>query len=112
MQVLEIGAFTRAAEAFAFRHVFGHLDLDAVRAPVGELTHAGRTGAHACEIQHGEARKRRRSARKGHTKFRRMILTPGQSSKSGGFVYRLCTLRYTRPKLLLFNLGAATAAHH
>ena len=37
--------------------VLGRLDLDHVRAPVGELAHACRPGAHAREVENGEARK-------------------------------------------------------
>src|SRR5450755_4177455 len=35
-----------------------HLDLDAVGAPVGEIAHGGRAGAHPRQIEHGKAGKR------------------------------------------------------
>ena len=46
--------------------VLGHLDLDHVRAPVRELPDAGGPGPDAAEIEHGEARERRRSLGDGH----------------------------------------------
>src|SRR5262249_14886321 len=60
VQVLEVEALTLAADAVAVAAA-GHLDLDGVRAPVDELAHARRAGAGAREIEHVEARERRRA---------------------------------------------------
>src|SRR5712692_1691746 len=46
----------RPAETFAVGAALRHLDLDDLGTPVGELAHAGRTGAHTRQIEHGEAR--------------------------------------------------------
>ena len=45
----------RAAEPMAVGPLVRHLDLDHVGAPVGELAHAGRSGAHPRQIDHREA---------------------------------------------------------
>jgi hypothetical protein len=44
------------ADAFAFVHRRRHLDLDDLRAPVGELANRRRAGANAGEIEDGEVR--------------------------------------------------------
>ena len=68
------------------------LDLDDLGAPIGELAHRGRTGAHAGQVEHLEAGKRRcgglsgmrLSIRVGECKVGE-ILRPGLSaSESGG----------------------------
>ena len=87
VQVLEVRTLARTPEPLAFAHVIRHLDLDAVRAPVGELAHAGRTGAHAGEIEHGEAVQRSGGLREGHAGFRQAVSGGGQSPKSPPFVY-------------------------
>ena len=51
VQVLEVGALARAARSLAAALVRRHLDLDDVGAPVGELAHAGRAGAHAGQVE-------------------------------------------------------------
>ena len=60
LQVLEVAAVARSARPFAFVEPRRHLDLDYFRAPVGELAHRGRTGAHARQIDYGDMRKRGR----------------------------------------------------
>ena len=55
MQVLKVGAVPRAAELFVVRQIGRSFEFDDVRAPIGELTHGGRTRANAGEIKHGEA---------------------------------------------------------
>ena len=57
MHILEVAAFARPAGALAFVEAGRHLDLDHLRAPVGELAHAGRTGAHAREVDDFDMRK-------------------------------------------------------
>ena len=47
----------RAARALALFQMRRRLDLDDVGAPIGELAHAGRAGAHAGQIEHGKAGK-------------------------------------------------------
>jgi hypothetical protein len=57
VQVLKVRPVARPAHI----HVAGtrrHLDLDAVGAPVGEIAHGGRSGAHPRQIEHGKAGKR------------------------------------------------------
>ncbi len=66
VQVLEVGAGARAAQRMAVRPWVGHLDLDHVGAPVGQLAHAGGAGAHPGEVEHGEARERRARRQMGH----------------------------------------------
>src|SRR5271156_1261529 len=43
------------------------VDLDDIGAPIRELPHAGRPGADAGEIEHGEAEKSLRGVREGHS---------------------------------------------
>jgi len=57
MHILEIAAFARAAGSFAFVEAGRHLDLDHLRAPVGELANAGRARAHAGQVDHFDMRK-------------------------------------------------------
>ena len=64
MQVLEVRAFSRSAHRGLQPR--RRLDLDHVRAEVGELAHAGRPGAHAREIKNAETRKSSRSRHVGH----------------------------------------------
>ena len=54
VQVLEVRPPPRPAQLFAgvFRQ---GVDLDDIRAPVRKLAHAGRPGANAGEVEHGEA---------------------------------------------------------
>ena len=52
MQVLEVRPVPFAAHAGV---ALGRLHLDDLGAPVGELPHRGRTGAHAGQIDHLEA---------------------------------------------------------
>ena len=59
VDVAEVAAFARAADAFAFVHRRRHLDLDDLRAPVGELADRRRAGANAGEVEDGEVRERR-----------------------------------------------------
>src|SRR5215475_10188515 len=66
MQVLEIRTVAGAAQTFPRVQVLGELDLDDIGTPVGKLTHGGRTGAHAGQIENGEALKRARSIGNGH----------------------------------------------
>ena len=66
VQVLEVRSGARAAEPVAVRALIGQLDLDHVGAPVGELAHAGRAGAHARQVDHGEARQRLARGQMGH----------------------------------------------
>src|SRR5580704_5749706 len=57
VQVLEVRPMARPAHI----HIAGarrHLDLDAVGAPVGEIAHGGRAGAHPRQIEHGKTGKR------------------------------------------------------
>src|SRR4029079_1783241 len=56
-------ALARAADAFALVHRCRHLDLDDLRAPVGELANCRRAGADAGEIEDGEVRE---SGRRWH----------------------------------------------
>ena len=52
MQVLEVEAVARAAHRVGRRAGFGRLlDLDHLRAPVGELAHGGRAGAMGGEVE-------------------------------------------------------------
>src|SRR5262249_54926847 len=87
MQVLEVGTLARPAQALALAHVVGHLDLDAIRAPVGELAHAGGTRAYAREIEHGKAVKCSRGLGKRHEGFRQTVSGGGQSAKWTPLVY-------------------------
>jgi len=57
VQVLVVGAEAISAGRLAFRPA-GNLDLDDLRAPVGELARAGRAGAMQGQIKHGEVLKR------------------------------------------------------
>jgi hypothetical protein len=66
VQILEVGPFSRTAGRVAALLVGRHFDLDDIRAPIGELTHAGRSGADPCQIEHGEAGKCLRSFTKWH----------------------------------------------
>src|SRR5688572_8420273 len=61
MHVLEVRALARATRAFALVEAGGHLDLDHLRAPVGELSHRGRSGTHARQVEDLDMRKRRGS---------------------------------------------------
>ena len=54
MRVLVVGAFL-AAERVVAAHVLGHLHLDHVRTPVGELARGGRPGAHLRQVDDAEA---------------------------------------------------------
>src|SRR5262249_29152903 len=54
VQVVEVRPLARPTETFTGLGVRRHLDLDDVGAPVGELAHAGGTGAHAGEIEDRE----------------------------------------------------------
>ena len=56
MHVLEVTVLARTADTFAFVQCGGHLDLDHLRAPIGELTDRGRPGAHAGQIEHRDMR--------------------------------------------------------
>jgi hypothetical protein len=55
VQILEVGALARAAGRLAEPEMLGGLDLDDIGAPVGELAGSRRPGAHASQVQHGEA---------------------------------------------------------
>ena len=66
VQVLKIRAVPGAAEPFAGLQVRGQLHLDDVGPPVRELTSRGGTGAHAGEVEHGEAGKRTGRSRSRH----------------------------------------------
>ena len=55
LQVLEVGAVPRPAKRIPRFDTFRHLDLDNVGAPIGELAHCGRPGAHACQIENAYA---------------------------------------------------------
>jgi hypothetical protein len=60
VQVLEIRPVARPAHRLA-RTGFGRcLDLDHPGAPIGKLTHRGRTGAHPRQVEHREAGERHR----------------------------------------------------
>jgi hypothetical protein len=63
MQVLEIRSLARSAGQLTAGVAGQGIDLDDIGAPVRELPHAGRPGADAGEIKHGEAGKRRRGTR-------------------------------------------------
>ena len=63
VQVLKIRAVVRAAHRLRSPAA---LDLDDIGAPVGELPHAGRAGAHPRQIEHRETRKRLRGTGKRH----------------------------------------------
>src|SRR5690606_32899245 len=54
MRVLVVGAVL-AAQRVVAAHVLGHLDLDHVGAPVGELAAGSRTGANLGEVDDPEA---------------------------------------------------------
>ena len=58
MQVLEIRAVARTTQTFRRFQVFGELDLDDIGAPIGQLAHGSRAGAHAGQIENGEALER------------------------------------------------------
>ena len=55
VQILEVRAVARAARLFAAGVLQQGIDLDDIGAPVRELPHAGRPGADAGQIEHGEA---------------------------------------------------------
>ena len=71
VQVLEVGAVPRTARLLAAGIFRQRVDLDDVGAPVRELPHAGRPGADAGQIEHGEAGQGLRGAREGHSKILR-----------------------------------------
>ena len=52
MQILEIRTMALAASKGIDIVLRGLLDLDDVGAPVGQLAHRGRPGAHARQIEH------------------------------------------------------------
>ena len=58
------GSWRAAKSAWraAGRIGLAHLDLDDVGAPIGELAHAGRAGAHPRQVEHDEPGERRRRA--------------------------------------------------
>ena len=66
MQVLEIRAQPRTAQGGVAFHRLGQLDLDGIGAPVRQLAHAGRTGAHAGEVQNGETGQGQGAVVRGH----------------------------------------------
>ena len=68
VQVLEIRTMARAARLLAAGVLHQGVDLDDIGAPVRELPHAGRPGADAGEIEHGEAGQGLRGAREGHSR--------------------------------------------
>src|SRR5262249_46365949 len=78
MQVLEIRALACTTQTFRRVQVFGELDLDDIGAPIGQLAHRGRAGAHAGKIGHYEAMERYRSIGNGHglTSGERMLRQP------------------------------------
>ena len=55
MEVEEVGAFARAGEGVVRLRSGRLLDLDDVRAPIGELPCGGRTGAGAGQIQDNDS---------------------------------------------------------
>jgi hypothetical protein len=57
VQILEIRAMARPTGLLAGDVIRQGVDLDVVGAPIGELAHAGRSGAGAGEIEHREAGK-------------------------------------------------------
>src|SRR5450631_3100552 len=67
VQILEIRPLARAARLFAGGILHQRIDLDHIGAPIRELPHAGRPGADAGEIEHGEAGKGLRGARERHS---------------------------------------------
>ena len=67
VQVLEIRAMARPARLLAGGILYQGVDLDDVGAPIRELAHAGRPGADAGEVEHGEAGQGLRGAREGHS---------------------------------------------
>ena len=67
VQILEVRAAARAARLFAAGVLQQGIDLDDIGAPVRELPHAGRPGADAGQIEHGEAGQGLRGAREGHS---------------------------------------------
>ena len=66
VQVLEIGAMARAAGLLAAAILQQGIDLDDIGAPIRQLPHAGRPGADAGEVKHGEAGQGLRGTREGH----------------------------------------------
>src|SRR6185437_15476823 len=57
----------RAARLLAAGILYQGVDLDDIGAPVGELAHAGRPGADAGKVEHGETGQGLRGAREGHS---------------------------------------------
>jgi hypothetical protein len=76
MQILEIGAVSRATQRLAGLKPFRHFYLDDIRAPIGKLAHTGWSGSHAGEIKHSEARKGLGSPRKRHFRLSPSSLGP------------------------------------
>ena len=58
MDMLEVRPVPLAAHALAGVDLLRRLDLDDVGAPIGQLADAGGAGAHAGEVEHGEAGQR------------------------------------------------------
>ncbi len=69
VQVLEVRAATRAAEWLAAIFQQG-IDLDDIGAPIGELTHAGRSGTDPGQIEHGKTGQGLRGMRDGLQELR------------------------------------------
>ena len=67
VQVLEIRTMARPARLLAAGVLYQGVDLDDVGAPIGELAHAGRPGADAGKVEHGETGQGLRGAREGHS---------------------------------------------
>src|SRR5690349_4288321 len=66
VQILKVGAVSWSARLLAGGVVHQGVDLDDIGAPICQLPHAGRPRADPGEVEHGEARKGLRGARKGH----------------------------------------------
>ena len=66
VQILEVGTLARAARLLAAGILQQRIDLDDIGAPVRQLPHAGRPGADAGQIEHGEAGQGLRGAWEGH----------------------------------------------
>src|SRR5947209_5748092 len=58
LQILEIRPVSRPAKRITALEAFGHFDLNDVGAPISELAHGRRAGAHAGEVENANAGKR------------------------------------------------------